>query len=156
MTKNLNNIEIAELLRDVAAAYQLQSEVKNKFKIIAYQRAADAIEHASSELKDIWDENKLDDVPGIGSSIASHLSDLFKSGKSKHFDDLLAPLPKAMFKLMQVPGIGPKRAYRLSTEFKLNEKNAIQDLKKIAIQGKISNLEGFGPDSQGLKLIKKS
>src|SRR3989344_5496234 len=64
--KTMTNLEVAELLRAVAAAYQLHSENKNRFKIIAYQRAADSAEHASSELKDLWDEGKLDDVAGIG------------------------------------------------------------------------------------------
>ena len=88
MSKDMTNIEIAGLLRAVASAYQLRDEKKNKFRIIAYQRAADAVEHASSELKDLWDEGKLDEIPGIGKSIAEHLSDLFVNGKSKHFPDL--------------------------------------------------------------------
>ena len=88
MGKEMTNTEIAELLRAVAAAYQLQDEKKNRFKIIAYQRAADAVEHESSELKDLWDEGKLDEVPGVGESIAKHLDELFRTGKSKHFEEI--------------------------------------------------------------------
>src|SRR3990170_6695133 len=87
--KDMTNLEIAELLRDVAASYQLRGGKTNLFRITAYQRAADAIEHASSELKDIWDEGKLEDVPGIGESIAKHLDELFRTGKSKHFDAVI-------------------------------------------------------------------
>lgn len=146
--KKWTNLQIAELLRDVAAAYQLQDSHSNKFKIIAYERAADAVEHASSELKDIWDEGELENVAGIGPSIAKHLDELFTTGHSKHFDELLSPLPKSMFKLMEVPGIGPKTAYRLSQEFNISDKSPIEDLKEIAKQGKIAKLEGFGEDSQ--------
>jgi len=53
-TAGLTNLEIAELLRDVAASYQLQDQNKYRFQIVAYERAADAVEHASSELKDLW------------------------------------------------------------------------------------------------------
>ena len=80
----MTNPELAELLRDVAAAYQLQNEKANRFKIIAYQRAADAVEHMSSEAKDLWEEGKLEGVGGIGASIAEHLGEIFKTGKSKH------------------------------------------------------------------------
>ena len=59
----LTNLQITELLRDVAASYQLKDKDKYKFQIIAYERAADAVEHASSELKDLWDEGKLEDIP---------------------------------------------------------------------------------------------
>jgi len=93
----VNNLQIAELLRDVAASYQLQDKrslasktgkEKNKFKIIAYERAATAIEHASSELKDLWDEGKLKDVPSVGEAIAEHLDELFRTGHVQHFEDL--------------------------------------------------------------------
>ncbi|OGM13597.1 hypothetical protein A3A76_03230 [Candidatus Woesebacteria bacterium RIFCSPLOWO2_01_FULL_39_23] len=148
--KDMTNLEIAELLRDVAASYQLRGGKTNLFRITAYQRAADAIEHASSELKDIWDEGKLEDVPGIGESIAKHLDELFRTGKSKHFDAVMDNLPPQMFSLMKVPGIGVKTAYKLVEIFKseLSQENPIRDLEKIAKAGKIAKLDGFGEDSQ--------
>lgn len=131
LQKNLNNIQIAELLRNVAAAYQLKDEVKNKFKIAAYDRAADAVEHATSELKDLWDDGKLDEVPGIGPGIASHLDELFRKGKSKHFELLLKGIPSDAFKLMELPGIGIKTALKLIKEQPKNEiKKMLSEVEK--------------------------
>lgn len=115
-SKVYTNLQIAELLRDVAASYQLKDQKKYFFQIIAYERAADAVEHSSSELKDIWDEGKLEDVPGVGPSIAKHLDELFKSGHSKHFDDLMKDIPPEAFKLMELPGIGIKTAMKMIKE----------------------------------------
>ncbi len=112
----LTNLKIAELLCDVAAAYQLKDQNKYRFQIIAYERAADATEHASSELKDLWDDGKLEEVPGVGPSIAEHLGELFKTGKSQHFDELLKDIPPEAFKLMELPGIGIKTALKLIKE----------------------------------------
>ena len=81
ISKNITNLEIAELLRAVAAAYQIKNKEKNRFKVIAYQRAADAVEHLSSETKDMWDEGKLDDIPAVGPGIAKHLDEIFKMQK---------------------------------------------------------------------------
>lgn len=148
MITRLTNPEISELLRDVAAAYQLNDEKKYKFQIIAYQRAADAVEHATSELFDIWESEELTDVPGVGKSIAEHLGELFKTGKSAHFDTLLEKIPKAVFVLMKVPGIGPKKAFRLATEFHLTAKGALDEVEKVGKEGKIAELSGFGEDSQ--------
>jgi len=157
--KNMTNLEIAELLRAVAAAYQLKNADKNKFKIIAYQRAADAVEHASSELKDLWDDKKLEEVPGIGKSIAEHLDELFRTGKSKHFEEVMEGLPPSMFDLMKVPGVGAKTGYKISEKFKSKFKkgNSIKTLENLAKSGEIAKLEGFGEESQSdiLKAIEE-
>lgn len=146
--KNMTNLEIAELLRAVAASYQLKGEAMNRFRIIAYSRAADAVEHLSSEAKDLWDDGKLADVAGIGVSISDHLDEIFKTGESKHFEKVMKGLPPAMFELMKVPGIGPKTAFKITDRLKIGGKNPIESLEKAIKKGKIEELEGMGKDSQ--------
>lgn len=143
----MNNQEIAKLLRQVAAAYQVKGG--NRFKIIAYEKAADSIEHLTSEAKDLWDDGKLGEVPGIGASIASHLDELFRTGRVKHFEKIMKGLPKAMFPLLSIPGFGAKRAYKLVSTLKLsNPQTVIEDLEKAAQKGEIAPIEGFGEKSQ--------
>ncbi|MFH1833117.1 MAG: DNA polymerase/3'-5' exonuclease PolX [Candidatus Levyibacteriota bacterium] len=145
----MSNSQIAKLFRNVAAAYTIKDEKKFRFQIIAYQRAADAVEGSNSELKDLFKENKLDLLPGIGTSIKSHLEELFKTGKVKHFNWVFSGIPKSIFPLLDIPSFGPKKAYKLVKEFSLNNENTvIEDLKKIAVKGKIASLEGFGEKSQ--------
>ncbi len=147
----MTNLEIAQLLRKVAAAYLVLNE--NRFRIIAYERAADSIEHLTSDVKDMWDDGKLEDIPGVGGGIASNLDELFKTGKSKHWESVFAKVPQAIFPLLLVPGIGPKKAYTLVTTLKLdNAKTVVSDLEKAAKSGKIAPLEGFGEKSQGVIL----
>ncbi|HUC94630.1 MAG TPA: helix-hairpin-helix domain-containing protein [Candidatus Saccharimonadales bacterium] len=134
--KTLNNLQIAELLRDVAAAYEYRDQNKYKFQIIAYERAADAVEHATSELKDLWDDGKLEEVPGIGPSIAEHLDEIFRTGKSKHFESLMKEIPKEAFKLMELPGIGIKTAMKLIKEAPRKEIN--EKLKEVEVKEKKS------------------
>lgn len=117
----MNNLQISELLRNVASAYQYKDQNKYKFQIIAYQRAADAIEHSTSELKDLWDDNKLSDVPGVGPSIASHLDELFRTGKSKHFNEITKDIPEDAFKLMVLPKVGMKTAMKMLAELSKSE-----------------------------------
>lgn len=155
----MTNLEIAEALRKVAAAYQILEE--NRFKIIAYERAADSIEHLTSEAKDLWDDGKLSDVPGIGPAIAGHLDELFKTGCVKHWESVLKRVPQAVFPLLSVPGLGPKKAYKLVSILKLKDaKTVISDLEKAAKAGKIAPIENFGEKSQadileGIATFKK-
>lgn len=149
VTKEMTNHEIAQLLKDVAAAYSIKDEEKYRFQILAYQRAADTIDHLTVELQILYKRNELESVPGVGSSIKSHLEELFKTGKVKHFEDILKDTPKSVFVLMKVPNFGPKTSYKLVKAFSLeNEKTVINDLEKIAKAGRIAKLEGFGEKSQ--------
>jgi len=155
----MTNKEIAKLLREVAAAYEVKKG--NKFKIMAYDRAATAVEHATSELKDLWDDGKLEEVPGIGKSIAQHLDELFRFGRVKHFEEVRRGLPPAMFVLLDIPGIGAKKAYKLCKNLAIFEvKTAIDELEKAAREGRVAKIESFGEESQkdileGIKAFKK-
>ena len=157
--KHYTNLEIAELLRRMAAAYQILDE--NRFKIIAYERAADSIEHLTSEVKDLWDDGKLSEIPGVGPAIVGHLDELFRTGKVKHFESVMTKVPQSVFPLLSIPGIGPKKAYKLVKELHLtNEKTAVADLERAVKSGKVSPIEGFGQKSEediseNIKLYKK-
>lgn len=143
----MTNLQLAHLFRNIAAVYQIK-EV-NRFRIIAYEKAADSIEHLTSEAKDYWDDGKINEIPGIGPTIAGHLDELFRTGHAKHFEQTLAQVPASIFPLLLVSGIGPKRAYRLVTELKLtNEHTVIADLLKAAGAHKIASMEGFGEKSE--------
>lgn len=103
----------------MAAAYTILGE--NRFKIIAYENAATSVEHATSELKDLWDDGKLDTVPGLGAALISHLDEIFRTGKSKHFKEVLGKVNPAVFPLLEVPGIGPKKALQIVQTGKIPE-----------------------------------
>jgi DNA polymerase (family 10) len=146
--KNMTNSELVKLFRAIAAALSLEAN-DNRFRIIAYERAADSIEHATSEIKDVWEDNSLENLPGIGPNIASHLDELFKTGKVRHFEKILKSYPPAMFEILEIPGIGPKSAFRLCKDLGISKAhNAIKVLEKAAKKGHIASLEGFGADSQ--------
>lgn len=141
------NKGISHLLRSVAAAYLLKGE--NQFKIIAYQNAADAVEHLSTEIKDLWEAGKLYEISGVGSSIASHLDEYFKKGYSTHFVSIFKGIPYTVFELMKVRSIGPKKAYKLVKELGLlNVDTLFEDLKKACLEGRVAIIPGFGKKSQ--------
>lgn len=141
------NLELGKLLRKIAAAYTILGE--NRFKVIAYDNAATSVEHATSEVKDLFDDDQLGTVSGLGPSIQSHLKEIFTTGKSKHFDEILAKVNPAVFPLLEVPGLGPKKAEKLVETLKIDdEKNVIELLEKAAKENKIAPIESFGSKSQ--------
>ncbi len=145
----MTNSEIAKLLHKVAASYAIKNEAKYRFQIIAYQKASDAIANSTSEVSDLAKEGRLKSITGVGPSIQEHLQELVKTGHVKHFDSVMEDIPQALFPLLDIPSFGPKKAFRLVSHFKLtNEKTVIQDVKKLAENEKIAELDGFGEKSQ--------
>jgi DNA polymerase (family 10) len=145
----MTNAEIAMLLREVAAAYSVKDEKKYRFQIIAYEKAADAIENSTTQVKDLIKNGKIEGLPGVGPTIASRLEELVLKGHVQHFEDVMKDIPPAMFPLLSVPSFGPKKAFKLVTHFKLkNPKTVLEDIKTLAEKGEIAKLEGFGEKSQ--------
>lgn len=131
-----NNLQIAKLLRSMVAALTLNES--SLFQIRAYDTAADAIEHSTSEIEDLWEEGKLDEVPGIGENLKTYLDEYFKTGKVKHFEQLMSKFPKVIYDLIDISGVGPKTALNLA---KMGVRNK-EDLKKKLDSGKLVK-DGF-------------
>jgi len=145
----MSNQEIAKLFRDIAAAYSIKNPRKFYFQILAYQKASEAVAATTVELKDLYKEDKLDTLSGIGTTIKSRLEELFKRGRVSHFDSVLSGIPKSVFALINIPSIGPKKAYKLATYLSLdNPKDVVGKLIDKAKKGEIAKIPNFGEKSE--------
>jgi DNA polymerase (family 10) len=154
MEKKLSNKSIATLLRNVSAAYQVKGGA-NSFQIRAYDLAAEAIEHASSDIRALWGTGDLDKIPGVGANIANYLDEYFSTGKVKHFETLFKDVPDSMFELLKIPGVGPKTACKLAK----SGVKSIQNLEKQIGMGLLIK-KGFGQKTldnilRGINELKK-
>lgn len=127
-----SNQRLAKILRNVAAAYTIKG-IGNIFQVRAYENAADSVENSTSEIFDLWQEGKLDQVPGLGQAIRGYLDELFKTGKVKHFEQVQKGIPGVIFDLLEVSGIGPKTAEKIAG---LGVKD-LEDLKKKLKSGEL-------------------
>ncbi|MEK7616796.1 MAG: DNA polymerase/3'-5' exonuclease PolX [Patescibacteria group bacterium] len=109
----ISNSKIAKILRNVAAAYTIKG-IGNIFQIRAYENAADAIEHSTASIHDLWEERKLGNLPGVGQALQGYLDELFKKGKVSHFESVQKGIPQIVFDLLDIPGIGPKSAEKIA------------------------------------------
>lgn len=141
----MDNQKVSELLRNMAAAYEILGE--NRFRINAYAQAADAVNALSIPVKDLWSSHKLTEIPGVGGSIAAHLEELFTTGKSKHFDETFQKIPEGTFDLMKIRSVGPKTAVKLTNELHSGNykgKTIYEKLSDALSHHAISKLDRFG------------
>ncbi|MFZ2202617.1 MAG: PHP domain-containing protein [Microgenomates group bacterium] len=143
----ITNAGIAKLLRRVEAVYEVKD--KDFFRSRAYENAANAVENLTISAHDLWEQGKLDEIPGVGPSLTEHLDELFRTGKVNHFEVEFRRVPAGMFGLLGTRGIGPKIAYKIAKKFKLNdEKTALKKVKQLIAAGKLADLPGFGQKMQ--------
>lgn len=137
------NREIADLLAGVAARLQILDA--NRFKVIAYQNAAENIRNMAQDINAVAETGGLDDIPGVGKGIADALRAVLSDGRYAEFDELMAQVPQGVVEIMDVPDMGPKKAKRLWQELNITSVDA---LRAAAEAGQLRDLKGFGAKSE--------
>ena len=143
----ITNKEVVTLLKEMLAAMEVKNY--NKFRIRAYSVAISAIDNLTSSVYDLWENNRLNEIPGVGEGLSQHLNELFTTGKVDEFNQAKKDLPDGMFALIGIRGIGAKKAFKLATAFKLtNRETAVEKIKEAAENHLIRVLESFGEKSE--------
>ncbi|MFQ6065604.1 MAG: DNA polymerase/3'-5' exonuclease PolX, partial [Candidatus Bathyarchaeia archaeon] len=138
----IKNREIADILYEIADLLEIKGV---QFKPRAYRRAAQTIETLPEDVKMIYERDELQEIPGIGSSIASKIQEIVETGSLEYLEELREELPQGLRELMGIEGIGPKTALKLYDKLKIS---SIEELESAARQGKIRDLEGFGEKTE--------
>ena len=138
----MKNREVAKLLYDIAEILELQNV---QFKPRAYRRAAQGIESHPNDIEELYKENKLKTIPGVGESIEAKIKEYLETGTLSYLDELRKDLPQGLVNLLQIEGIGPKRAMELYKALKVT---SIEDLVQAAEKGEIRKLKGFSEKSE--------
>ncbi|MGC8574977.1 MAG: DNA polymerase/3'-5' exonuclease PolX [Caldisericum sp.] len=139
----MRNKEVAEKFYELAEVAELAGE--NPFKVKAYLEAARVIENLTIPIEELAKENKLDEIKGVGKSIAEKIKEYLETGKITKLEELKKLVPVGLLELEKVPGLGAKRVKVLYE--KLGVKN-LEDLERAAKEHKIRNLEGFGEKTE--------
>jgi len=153
----ISNQEAAKFIREIGEFLEMKSI---PFKPRAYEKAAEIIEGLEEEIAGIYNKGglkALEDMPGIGVSIAEKIEELIKTGKLKYHAGLKKTIPVDLESFRGVEGLGPK------TIFKLYKKLGVKNLKGLELViklGKIAKLKGFGQKSEenlkkGIAFVKK-
>jgi DNA polymerase (family 10) len=149
------NREIADILAGVAARLQILDA--NRFRVIAFQNAAESIRNLARDLNQIDAAGELEQIQGVGRAIADAIHALLVDGAYAEFDALAAQVPQGVVDMMQVPDMGPKKAKRLWEELGID---SVESLRAAAAGGQLRDLKGFGAKSEekilkGIELLDK-
>jgi len=132
------NADVAAILYEIGEILTIKDD---RFRSRAYLLAAQRITSLTEDIRKVKERGELDEIPGVGRSIAYTITEVLDTGESKVLEELRESLPPGVRQLMELEGVGPKNAMRLVEELKLS---SIDDLEKAAREGMIREIKGFG------------
>ncbi|MDE3169885.1 MAG: DNA polymerase/3'-5' exonuclease PolX [Acidobacteriota bacterium] len=140
----MENREIARILRETAQLLEIDGAIIGRYR--SYEKVADLLGNLTDRIEDVAkDEKKLKELPGIGEGMAEHIHEILKTGDYSLRQKLLKKYPPTILQLLEVPSLGPKRVALLWKKFKCAN---VEELEKIAREGKLRDLPGFGEKSE--------
>lgn len=125
-----------------AIAIYLEIKGENPFKIAAYRKAAQALEHDERTIDQIEDPKQLN---GIGQGTADVIREFKELGMSPFLEELKEAIPAGLIQLLTLPGLGGKKIGRLYRELNIID---AESLLNAAKSEQIRVLSGFGQKSE--------
>ena len=140
----IHNNDVAEIFDELADLLEIRGE--NQFRVRAYRNAARTVASLSRNVVELAAEEKgFDGIPGIGKDLADKIRTIVATKKLPLLEDLRKELPEGLSTLMKVRGLGPKKIALLYKELKVA---SIEDLKRVATEGRIRELPGFSEKTE--------
>lgn len=135
------NHDVADRLEE--AAHLLRDQGADPFRVEAYLRAAGSLRRCRESVRDIYlarGLEGLEELPGVGPSIARAIRELVIHGRLPMLDRLRGAADPVHV-LASVPGIGRRLAARLHDDLGLD---TLEQLEAAAHDGRLAELAGFG------------
>ena len=139
----MRNAEIADAFEELAGLYELDGAVV--YRVVAYRNAATAIREAGVSVAEMARDGRVEELAGVGRTIAEKIDALLETGSIPSADKLKARIPSGLIEITRIPGLGPKRARLLHQELGVE---SIDDLRAAAEQGRLKDVPGFGQKAE--------
>jgi hypothetical protein len=136
------NEDVAGRLDEVARL--LAAQGASRFRVRAYERAANTLRRLPRPVSEILEQQGLEGLqalPGVGESIARAIRDLLARGRLAMLERLRGESDPEQI-LASVPGIGRELAARLHHDLGIG---TLEDLEAAAHDGRLQEVLGFGP-----------
>lgn len=133
------NEEVARIFERMARVLAFKG--KDRFRIMAYERAAISIRDLKEDVASIAEQGKLQEVPGIGKDLSEMIEEYIDRREMKRYTLESKGVPEELIDLMGIPGLGPKTLAFLHKKIGVT---GFEDLKRCLEGEAVLKLKGFG------------
>lgn len=140
----MDNKRIARILRETAQLLEIDGAIIGRYR--TYEKAAELIEGLPQPVELLVSTpEKLLELPGIGQGMVDHLTEIVKTGDYSLRLKLAKKFPPTLLEVLTLQSLGPKKVAFLWKQFKAA---TVADVEKLARDGKLRDLAGFGEKSE--------
>ncbi len=139
----MTNREVAEVFERIGDILDIQGE--DRFKVIAYRRAAESIKNLGQDLDTYQKAGTLQTIPGIGKAISEKIDELLTTGHLEYYERLQDAVPPGVVSLLGIPNVGPRTAKMLWEKLGLQ---SVSEVEAAARDGRLRALPGLGTRSE--------
>jgi DNA polymerase (family 10) len=153
----MENREVARVLRETAQLLEIDGAMIGRYR--SYEKAAELLDGLPESIEELAkNRDKLMELPGIGEGMADHIQEVLKTGDYELRKKLLKKYPETILHLLDLQSLGPKKVAFLWKAFKAG---TVEEVEKLARDGKLRDLPGFGEKSEenilkAIEVFKKS
>ena len=140
----MDNKSIGRILRDTAQLLELDGAIIGRYR--SYEKAAELIFGMHESVEELAKQpGKLEELPGIGERMAEHIQEILQTGDYGLRKKLLKKYPATLLDVLHLQSLGPKKVAFLWSTF---QAATVADVEKLALEGKLRELPGFGEKSE--------
>ena len=151
----MKNREIADIFNKIADILEIKDA--NVFRIRAYRRAADNLESLPHDLDRLVEEDKLNEIAGVGKDLSEKIKEYYRDGEISYLNDLLDEVPGDLLLMLKIPGLGPKKVKLFYQKLDIT---SIAQLERAAKEGKLIELPSIKEKTEeniikGIEFLKR-
>jgi DNA polymerase (family X) len=140
----MENKEVARILRETAQLLEIDGAIIGRYR--SYEKVAELLYSLHERIEDVCkDPQKLRELPGVGENMAEHICEILRTGDYALRQKLLKKYPASLLDLLRLQSLGPKKVLFLWETFQVC---TIEGVEKLAREGKLQDLPGFGEKSE--------
>jgi DNA polymerase (family X) len=138
-----DNTAIAERLETLAALLDLAGA--SYYSVRAYRRAAELVRATPAPVAELVRTGRVQELRGIGPSIATRLRELVETGRLAEIDELEDEVQPELVALGRLVGLAPQRMVELGKTLGIR---SAAELREAADAGRLRTVRGIGPTTE--------
>ena len=133
------NEAVSQLLDSIARLLTLKGD--DAYRIGAYTDAARTIAGLADDIETLHRRGQLEEIRGVGPSIAAKIAEYLESGRSRYIEQLEQEIAPEAPSLLELPSIGPVRAKLIQDRLGIS---TVPELARAAHDHRLRGLRGIG------------